>query len=417
MGSKGRGPTHFLRFLSSIYNRAVFAGFLLGLFTFGGAEVSRAQTGGELIIFSDLHGTKSTAKTEKRTGQIRLQVSGFETITKVAVNKVPQKMAEPSSFVDFVVPFEITGEQTHFLIEVQTAQGTVQKDFTLVFAKKTEPKKAGTGFQGVVILAGETTDNLTATKVKKNKVKAKKTVLTLVPSYRYNEAFKFSGVFLREKYSKAKNDPFGIVYSQLKVDYELKFDWANLKFELGANDIKTQLKGLSGKTQIEKDGFFGVGVSLGQWDFKAKYTKIKQPVPKVATYHGSGGNLTGSLATKMKFGPLVQTYTAESQKIDALGKYQDRSSNQLRVNSNYDLTKQFQLQLKLSAKKTTYAILDPLKSVAEASTMSSGSLGLSYRFMPTLIFTATGKAQKQTSNVTAKVYSSNHANLSAMMIF
>ena len=149
-----------------------------------------------------------------------------------------------------------------------------------------------------------------------------------------------------------------------------------------------------------------------------KGTKITQPVPATDTYHGSGTSTTVTLGKSLKFGPVDQKFGVQTVAMDTLGKYQDRSTAQLSSNSNYNLTKALQLQLKLSSKKTTYALLDPLKNQAEVSTIGIGSFGLSYKFTPKMIVNLGTKKQQQTSNVASKVYQTNQkAVFSAMVIF
>jgi len=132
---------------------------------------------------------------------------------------LPQPLKGPGSFADFDMLYEISGDEVHFKIEVLTAKGKVEKEFVLVFEELKIPKKPGEGFQGVVILGAETTDNLTSASDAVNQVKAQKSALIFVPSYGFGPSFKLSGLMLREKYAKATNDPFGVVFTQLKAGY------------------------------------------------------------------------------------------------------------------------------------------------------------------------------------------------------
>ncbi len=379
-----------------------------------------------ILIFSTSHSNTGPSKIKEAEGVMKLVVSSFSPIREIQINgEISQ--AQPGTSISFEVPYSLKKGENSFIIKVVTAKAEGQKDFILNYiepeAKEVPAKKP---FQLIAVAGLIYTDNVTA--VKEDKKSDTKLSLTAIPQYRQSISpdsdLLVQAIIMREKFSDSKYEALETVFTQVDGKFMKESGFGDWQVTAGANDIGGKTEGFGADTKVETNIFVGGAVQLNALDDKnvslgMKYTLKNAEDPAHEDYDRDGSLFNINAAWKRKISGINGKLTGDYDFNDAKGLYNDSTAYGIGVGGKYPLDKQLTLSGKLDIKSTSYKESDPLKGDKETYTLSTLSVGGSYKIpgLSGFIAVANLTAKQQSSNITSREYSENLVGVSLIYIY
>ncbi len=377
----------------------------------------------DILIFSPTHGLENYLK--EKDGVLEIEITSFYPILQVDIDgKIIDTPKDTKARVSF--PYVLESETTEFQISIVSEKGLAQKKFTLHLGSKPDPTKDP--FRLITLLEAKDLDNVYSVPDSDEKSTGTKGVLTLIPQIRFfpgeDSVFAIKAIFLMEKFSDSDYASEELAYMQLKTEWQEKRTFlGTISASIGMNDIKTDnSNGSIGSEATSTETFISMGLNqkinpLFKWSLDWKY-KLMDYIDEatIEDDETDGGAWTLDAGLGITALGIRSNLTIGYTDNDAMGKYKDYTSSELKLKLSYPLGK-LTPSLSYAVETETMAIEDPRQGVTPTETLSTLNIKIAYQLLKSLNISLGYKTETQISNVESSEYTGSTTTLAITHIF